>query len=67
MTQAILAALNFLNGYSFATSLIQSKEVDERRIGQVFGLLILSNLLLAGAQLLLAPLAAGYYGQPMGR
>ena len=65
MTQAILAALNFLNGYSFATSLIQSKEVDERRIGQVFGLLILSNLLLAGAQLLLAPLAAGYYGQPM--
>jgi len=65
MTQAILAALNFLNGYSFATSLIQSKEVDERRIGQVFGLLILSNVLLAGSQVLLAPLAASYYGQPL--
>jgi O-antigen/teichoic acid export membrane protein len=65
MTQAVLAALNFLNGYSFATSLIQSREIDERRIGQVFGLLIVSNLLLAGAQLLLAPLAADYYGQPM--
>lgn len=65
MTQAILAALNFLNGYGFATSLIQSREVDERRIGQVFGLLILSNLLLAGTQVLLAPLAADYYNQPM--
>lgn len=65
MSQAVLAALNFLNGYSFATSLIQAKEVTERRVGQVFGLLILSNLALAAAQLLLAPLAASYYGQPV--
>jgi O-antigen/teichoic acid export membrane protein len=65
MSQAVLIALNFLNGYSFATSLIQAKEVTERRIGQVFGLLIVSNLLLAAAQVLLAPLAARYYGQPV--
>ena len=65
MTQAVLVGLNFLNGYSFATSLIQAKEIDERRIGQVFGLLIVSNLLLAAAQLLLAPVAARYYGQPL--
>lgn len=65
MTQAVLAALNFLNGYSFATSLIQAKEIDERRTGQVFGLLIVSNGLLAVAQLAMAPLAAQYYGQPM--
>jgi O-antigen/teichoic acid export membrane protein len=65
MTQAVLVALNFLNGYSFATSLIQAKEVDERRVGQVFGLLILSNLILGAAQWLLAPLAAQYYGQPV--
>ncbi len=64
MTQAVLTALNFLNGYSYATSLIQAKQVDERRIGQVFGLLIVSNTLLAGAQLLAAPHAAAYYGQP---
>ncbi len=64
MSQAVLIALNFLNGYSFATSLIQAKEITERRIGQVFGLLILSNLVLAMAQVLLAPLAARYYGQP---
>jgi O-antigen/teichoic acid export membrane protein len=65
MSQAVLVALNFLNGYSFATSLIQAKEITERRIGQVFGLLILSNLVLALAQVLLAPLAARYYGQPV--
>lgn len=65
MTQAMLAALNFLNGYSFATSLIQAREVDDRRIGQVFGLLIVSNLMLAGTQLAVAPLVADYYHQPL--
>ena len=64
MTQVVLAALNFLNGYGFATSLIQADRVDDRRIGQVFALLILLNAFLAGAQLLLAPHAAAYFGQP---
>lgn len=65
MTQAVLTALNFLNGYSFATSLIQAKDVDERRIGQVFGLLILANGALGAVQFFSAPLAARYYGQPL--
>lgn len=65
MTQAVLAALNFLNGYSFATSLIQADDVSERRIAQVFGMLILSNAGIALAQFLLAPSAAAYYGQPL--
>ncbi|WP_232842931.1 lipopolysaccharide biosynthesis protein [Allopontixanthobacter confluentis] len=65
MTQVVLAALNFLNGYSFATSLIQADTVDERRVSQVFGMLILANAVLAAAQFLLAPFAASYYGQPM--
>jgi O-antigen/teichoic acid export membrane protein len=64
MTQAVFVALNFLNGYSFATSLIQAPELDERRIGQVFGLLILANVGLALAQFALAPVAADYYGEP---
>ncbi len=64
MTQAVLAALNFLNGYSFATSLIQADDVNERRIAQVFGMLILANAGIALAQFLLAPAAAAYYGQP---
>lgn len=64
MTQAMLTALNFLNGHGFATSLIQARDVNERRIGQVFGLLILSNLMLATAQFVAAPYAADYYNQP---
>jgi O-antigen/teichoic acid export membrane protein len=65
MTQAVLTALNFLNGYSYATSLIQAKDIDDRRVGQVFGLLIVSNVILAAAQLLSAPYAAAYYNQPL--
>jgi O-antigen/teichoic acid export membrane protein len=65
MTQAVLTALNFLNGYGFATALIQTKDADKRRVGQVFGLLIVANLVLATGQFLAAPLAAAYYGQPM--
>lgn len=64
MTQAVFVTLNFLNGYSFATSLIQASEVDQRRIGQAFGLLILANAALALAQFALAPVAADYYGEP---
>ena len=65
MTQVVLVAFNFLNGYSFATSLIQADSVDDRRIAQVFGMLILLNAVLAGAQLLIAPYAADYYNQPL--
>lgn len=65
MTQTVLTALNFLNGYSYASSLIQHEEVSDRAIGQVFGMLLVSNGLLAAAQWLMAPLAASYYGQPI--
>lgn len=65
MSQVVVTALAFLNGYSFATSLIQAREVDSRRIGQVFGLLLLFAGGLALAQVLIAPLAADYYQQPM--
>ncbi|MBT2135051.1 lipopolysaccharide biosynthesis protein [Croceibacterium sp. LX-88] len=63
MTQAVLVALNFLNGYGFATSLIQAEQVTERRISQVYGMLILANGALAMLQFLAAPLAAEHYGQ----
>lgn len=65
MTQAMLAAFTFLNGYGFATSLIQAQDADERRIGQVFGMLIVANGTLAALQVLAAPLAAAYYQQPL--
>ncbi|WP_114520713.1 lipopolysaccharide biosynthesis protein [Altererythrobacter sp. ZODW24] len=65
MTQVVIVALNFLNGYSFATSLIQAREIDDRKVGQVFGLLIIANTVLAISQFLMAPIAADYYGQPL--
>lgn len=65
MSQSVITALAFLNGQSFATSLIQADKVDERRIAQVFGLLLLLNGALACAQFAIAPLAAHYYNEPM--
>jgi O-antigen/teichoic acid export membrane protein len=65
MTQVILALLNFLNGYGFASSIIQSDSVDTHRIRQAFGMLLLLNGGLAILQLTLAPVVADYYNQPM--
>ena len=65
MSQVVLTLLNFLNGYSFASSLIQADSVDSKRIGQVFGLLILMNVGLALVQLSAAPAVAAYYRQPV--
>lgn len=64
MTQVVVVALNFLNGWSFATSLIQADRVEKRQVGQVFALLLLMNGTLGLAQLLLAPMAAAYYREP---
>ena len=65
MTQVVLTVLAFLNGYGFATSLIQAEHVDRRTIGQVFGLLLLFNGTLAAVQFLSAPLMAAYYREPL--
>ncbi|USA38593.1 lipopolysaccharide biosynthesis protein [Pelagerythrobacter marinus] len=65
MAQTVITALAFLNGQSFATSLIQADKVDERRIGQVFALLLMLNGGLAAVQFLMAPLAADYYDEPL--
>jgi O-antigen/teichoic acid export membrane protein len=65
MSQVVLVVLNFLNGHSFASSLIQEEDVSEHRIAQVFGLLLLFNVVLATAQFIAAPYVAAYYNQPM--
>lgn len=65
MAQVVVTALAFLNGQSFATSLIQADRIDERRTGQVFGMLLLLNGALAATQLAIAPLAAAYFGEPL--
>ncbi|MGH6780785.1 MAG: lipopolysaccharide biosynthesis protein [Sphingomonadaceae bacterium] len=63
MTQVILVLLNFLNGYGFASSLIQSESLDENRIRQAFGMLLLLNGGLAILQIATAPFVADYYRQ----
>ena len=65
MTQVVLVLFNFLNGYSFASSLIQADSMNEKRIAQVFGLLILLNAGLAATQFVTAPIAAAYFKQPV--
>ena len=65
MSQVVVTALAFLNGYGFAGALIQADEIGERDIGQAFGLLLLTNTALALAQFMLAPFAADYFGQPL--
>ncbi|MGI8944386.1 MAG: lipopolysaccharide biosynthesis protein [Qipengyuania sp.] len=65
MSQVVLAALNFLNGYGFASSLVRQPQVGEREIGQAFALLLLLNTGLAVTQWLIAPMAADYYNQPI--
>ncbi|MEO1729486.1 MAG: lipopolysaccharide biosynthesis protein [Pseudomonadota bacterium] len=65
MSQVVLTALAFLNGQSFATSLVQTDHVDERRVGQIFGLLLLFNGTLGLCQFIFAPYAAAYFGEPL--
>ena len=65
MTQVVLVLFNFLNGYSFASSLVQAESVTRDRIAQVFGLLIVLNAGLAIIQVAAAPLAASYFHQPL--
>lgn len=65
MTQVVLAFLSFLNGYGFASSLIQEREVDERMVRQAFGVLLLVNGAIALLQVGIAPMAAAWYRQPL--
>lgn len=65
MSQVVVTALAFLNGQSFATSIVQTDRIDNRRVGQVFGMLIVANVLLASVQFLFAPYAAAYFEEPV--
>ncbi|OBX17801.1 lipopolysaccharide biosynthesis protein [Erythrobacter sp. QSSC1-22B] len=65
MSQVVLAALAFLNGWGFANSLIQQESIGKRDIGQAFALLLALNFGLAILQILIAPYAALYYGEPL--
>jgi O-antigen/teichoic acid export membrane protein len=65
MTQVVMVMLAFLNGYGFASSLIQQENIDRFRVRQAFGLLLILNLGIAAIQFAAAPAIAAYYTQPM--
>ncbi len=65
MTQVVLVLLNMLNGYGLASAIIQKRDIDDRAIRQLFGMLLLLNLSLGAVQFAMAPLAAAYYRQPV--
>lgn len=64
MAQVMMTFLDFLNGYGFASALIQSKEVSRHAIRQALGIMMLLNGSIAALQYLLAPTVAAYYGKP---
>lgn len=64
MTGVVLLLLNMLNGHGLANALIQHGEVSVREQRQVFGMLLVLNVMLGGLQFALAPLAAAYYREP---
>ncbi len=64
MAGVVMAFLNMLNGYGLASGLVQQQEVTDRQVRQLFGMLIVVNLGLAGLQVALAPVVAAYYRQP---
>ena len=65
MAQVMMTFLDFLNGYGFASALIQQKEVTRHAIRQALGLQILMNAMMAAMQFAAAPIIADYYGQPV--
>lgn len=65
MAALVVSLLSLMEGFGFASSLIQRETIEKRQIRQVFGLLILINLVLAAAQYLIAPVAAAYFHQPL--
>lgn len=64
MAQVMMTFLDFLNGYGFASALIQSKEVSKQAIRQALGLAMLLNGGIAALQFAIAPHVAAYYGKP---
>ena len=64
MAQVMMTFLDFLNGYGFASALIQSEHVDRRAIRQALGIMMLLNGGIAALQFAMAPMVAAYYGKP---
>jgi O-antigen/teichoic acid export membrane protein len=65
MTGVVLTLLNLFNGWGFGSALVRDETIDQEKIAQAFGMLLMLNGALAAIQLAAAPLAADYFHQPM--
>ena len=65
MTSVVLVLFGLLNGYGFANAAIAQRDGGKEQLRQLFGLLIVVNVGLTLLQILLAPLVAAYYRQPI--
>jgi len=65
MTSVVLVLFGLLNGYGFANAAIAQRDGGKEQLRQLFGLLIVVNVALTTLQILLAPLVAAYYRQPV--
>ncbi len=65
MTGVLMLFLSLVNGYGFASALIQRDAIESRHLRQLFGITILLNAALAAIQIVAAPYAAAYYREPM--
>ena len=64
MAAVVLTLLGLLNGYGLANALIQREAVTRKELRQLFGMLLVLNLLLAAVQVIAAPFIARFYEQP---
>ena len=64
MAAVMMTFLDFLNGYGFASALIQQKEVSQRIIRQALGIMMVLNCGIAAIQFAAAPLVAAYFKNP---
>lgn len=65
MAQVVQVIFAVFNGSGFASSLVQAESIDNRRIAQVFGMMFLLGGSLAALQLIIAPIAAAHFNQPL--
>lgn len=64
MAEALFGLLLLLSQGGLSTALIQADEIDDNKVRQMFGALILVNGALFALQFLLAPALAAYYREP---
>lgn len=64
MSEVVFAFLFMVTAEGMFSAIVQSREIDERKLRQMFGVLLVINTALFIVQYLTAPLLARYYHEP---